>query len=75
MMKLREDTKKDTITTKLAEIIMEWNPSSNRNLDKELMPFYSYKEDLVTKDEIALNRQQILIPDIMKNEMLKKSLE
>ena len=74
-MKLREDTKKDTITTKLAEIIMEQNPSSNRNLDKELMPFYSYKEDLVTKDEIALNRQQILIPDIMKNEMLKKSLE
>ena len=54
--KIREGTKKDTITIKLAEIIMKGSPPNNRNLDKELMPFYSYKEDLVTNDGLILKR-------------------
>ena len=36
------------------------------------MLFYSYKEDLVTNYGIILKGQRIVIPDIMKNEMLKK---
>ena len=37
--KIREDTKNDVITTKLAEIIMKGWPSTNRDFDTELMPW------------------------------------
>ena len=63
--KIREDTNNDAITTKLAEIIMKRWPSTNRDLDKDIIPYYSYKVDLVMNDGIIFKGQRIVIPDII----------
>lgn len=70
--KIKEIKKKqeeDKVLNKLREQIQEW-PDSIKKTPKELRPFWTVREDITECDGILLKGDQIIIPEIMKSEIL-----
>ena len=70
-----EETRKDTNLQELIQIMKSGWPNNKNNLKATLKQFWNYKDDLTEHNGLILKGQCILIPEIMRRNILNKLYE
>ena len=70
LQEIREKQDQDAALSKLRAQISNW-PESIHKVPKEIRNFFTVREDITECDGLLLKGHQIIIPEVMKQEMLK----
>ena len=70
LQEIREKQDQDAALSKLRAQISNW-PDSIHKVPKEIRNFFTVREDITECDGLLLKGHQIIIPEVMKQEMLK----
>ena len=72
VQQLRKETTRDPVLSKLKEVILTGWPDLQRQITKDLKPYWSYRDELSVEDGIILKGgEQILIPKMMQQQILE----
>ena len=69
---LRVETEKDTTLTTLHNVIVHGWPENRANVLPSLRPYWNYREELSVQNGIIYKGTQVLVPQSMHREMLRK---
>ena len=70
--KVQDETKKDPTLKQLVEVVRSGWPVDKSMLSPCLRPFWSFKEEITVYKEVLLKSHQVIIPLVLRKEMLKK---
>ena len=70
--KVREETRKDPTLRELVEVVRSGWPLDRSMLSLCLRPFWSFKEEITVYKEVLLKSHQVIIPLLLRKEMLRK---
>ena len=69
---LQHATKEDGILSQLFDIIVTGWPEKQRDLPRDLRPYWSYRDELSVENGIILKGDRIVIPESMQPDILKQ---
>ena len=69
---LREETSKDITLTALHKVIVHGWPEDRLNISEPLRPYWSYRDELSVQNGIIYKGTQVMVPQSMHKEMLRK---
>ncbi|GAB1598786.1 hypothetical protein Ahia01_000155800 [Argonauta hians] len=69
---IRSATLKDNAMGKLKTVIMEGWPAERSNLPSELIPYFSYRDEMTVQDGLILCGERVVIPCAMRKEIKEK---
>ena len=69
---IKKATDSDPVLTSLKPLIKNGWPKKKSALAATLKPFFHYREDLVTSDNVIYKGNKVLIPTVMRQRMLEK---
>ena len=67
---VRHTARNDPILQKLRKIIQQGWPESKHNLEECLHPYYDYRDELITQDDLVFKGDLLVIPAAMRKEMI-----
>ena len=70
LAQLKEATDTDTQLQQLSSMIRAGWPPSKRDVPKECLPFWNYRDELSLSDSIVFKGERVVIPKKMQQEML-----
>lgn len=68
----RKETIKDLTLTKLSEAVLNWWPQTKSQAATEIQKYWNYRENISVVDRVLFRGQQLIVPDSMRAEMLKR---
>ena len=72
LQEIKQLTSQDPVLSEIANFVIQGWPSTRQNISEQMKPYWSYKEDLSLINGILFKDQRIVIPKIMRQEILKK---
>ena len=72
LTQIRQATNADPILCKLKVWILKGRPESCRQLNKDLQPYWFYRDELSIENGVLLKGYRILIPNSMQPKILEK---
>jgi len=70
--KIREETQRDNVLSALCKIIIHGWPEKKSQLSESLRPYWSFREELSVNNNVVYKGAQVLVPQSMYSDMLKK---
>ena len=67
---VRHTARNDPILQQLRKIIQQGWPESKRSLAECLHPYYDYRDELITQDDLVFKGDLLVIPAAMRKEMI-----
>lgn len=72
VIRLREETARDPVLSKLKEVILNGWPEWQKQVPKTLKPYWSYRDELSVEDGVILKgSEQVIIPKSMQQFILE----
>ena len=68
---LREETLKDPVLQRLTKVILNSWPQRKSHLSPSIQNYWDYKEELTVFDDLIFKRNKVVIPTVLRHEMLK----
>ena len=72
LQEIKQLTSQDPVLSEIANFVIQGWPSTRQNISEQMKPYWSYKDDLSLINGIMFKGQRIVIPKIMRQEILKK---
>ena len=72
LTQIHQATKADPILCELRETILQGWPNTFREINKNLQPYWSYRDELTIENGILMKSGRIIIPKVMQPEILQK---
>ena len=72
LTQIHQTTKADPILCELRETILQGWPYTFREISKNLLPYWSYRDELAIENGILMKSGRIIIPKAMQPEILQK---
>ena len=69
---LRNETLKDTVLRELLNTIIRGWPERRDNMQKDLRPYWCYRDELSVEDGVILKGDRVLIPESMRADVMKR---
>ena len=69
---LREETSKDTTLNTLYKVIVNGWPADRADIPESLRPYWNYRDELSVKNGIIYKGAQVMVPQSMQKDMLRK---
>lgn len=70
--RLQLETLKDPTLKALHKLVTKGWPSDKSTVPSEIRPFWSYRDEIATYDGVLVKAHQVIIPSILRPEMLEK---
>ena len=70
LTQLKEETKKDNQLQKLTTTITNGWPEKRKDVPKECLPFWNFRNELSVYDNIIFKSEKVVIPKSMQSEMI-----
>ena len=70
-MQLKEETKRDNQLQKLTTTITNGWPENRKDVPKECLPFWNFRDELPVSDNIIFKSEKVVIPKSMQSEMIR----
>ena len=74
LTQIRQAINANPILCELKVRILKSGPESRKELNKDLQPYWSYRDELSIENRVLLKGDRILIPNSMQPEILEKLL-
>ena len=71
MKELQKETQKDPVLQRLKQVIVDGWPPRKSHLCPSIYSYWDYKEELTVYDELIFKRNKVIIPVVLRKEMLK----
>ena len=71
LTQLKEETKKDNQLQKLTTTITNGWPEKRKDVPKECLPFWNFRNELSVYDNITFKSEKVVIPKSMQSEMIR----
>ncbi|KAL1446090.1 hypothetical protein WDU94_005684 [Cyamophila willieti] len=75
LAKLKEETDKDTCLSKLKAVVKEGWPHDKTLIDKELLPFWNFRDEINIIDDVLFKVNAVIVPKTMQKEAIQKAHE
>ena len=69
---MQEETKADPVLTELQELIKNSWPESMQDLPQILQPYWCLKDELTMLDGLVMKGNRILVPTVMRQDLLQR---
>jgi hypothetical protein len=69
LSKLKEETEKDDNLQKLKTVIMRGWPNDKHQVPAELMPYYSFRDEMTVQDGLLFKGERVVVPLSLRSEM------
>ena len=69
---IRLETEKDDNLQALKKVILAGWPEERKELPEQLVPFYSYRDELAVQDGLIFKSNRVVIPKALRAEMVQK---
>lgn len=70
--KIKDATEKDFLLSKLKNIVLAGWPNDKSKVDKELLPFWNFRDEINLIDNVLFKINAVIIPKSMQKEILQK---
>ena len=71
LKELQEETQKDPVLQRLKQVIVNSWPQRKSHLSPSIQSYWDYKEELTIYDDLIFKRDKVVIPTVLRKEMLK----
>ena len=71
LIELRDETLKDPVLQPLTNVILNSWPQRKSHLSPSIQNYWDYKEKLTVFDDLIFKRNKVVIPTVLRHEMLK----
>ena len=71
LTQLKEETKRDNQLQKLTTTITIGWPENRKDVPKECLPFWNFRDELSVSDNIIFKSKKVVIPKSMQSEMIR----
>lgn len=75
LIKLREETDKDSCLSKLKVVVKEGWPHDKKLVDNEILLFWNFRDEINIIDDILFKVNAVLVPKSMQKECIQKAHE
>ena len=72
LRKIQEETSKDPELAALKEVFFNGWPNTIKELPPILRPYWNYREELSIEDRLIIERNQVIIPQLLQGDILAK---
>ena len=72
MVELQRETALDPVMVNLAAVILHGWPESERNVPKELKPYFNVRDQLPTRDGVMYKGEKVVVPKSTQSDYLSR---
>ena len=71
ILKIRDESQRDKVMQKISIYLKKGWPNSKKDIDKDLQPYYAVRFELFEVDGLIFKNKRILIPKVLRRQMLQ----